>query len=81
MEQPDRFQPDPFQMEPEALQGAFADILERALRDAQRLPRPALAWMLARDLVAHMSRCRYQIALDRRRARALGRSVAGNAPT
>ena len=72
-------QPDPFQMEPEALQGAFADILERALRDSQRLPRPALAWMLARDLVAHMSRCRYQIALDRRRARPLARAVAGNA--
>ena len=74
-------QPDPFQMEPEALQGAFADILERALRDTQRLPRPALAWMLARDLVAHMSRCRYQIALDRRRARPLGRSLAGSTPS
>ena len=72
-------QPDPFQMEPEALQGAFADILERALRDAQRLPRPALAWMLARDLVAHMSRCRYQIALDRRRSRPSGRISDGAA--
>ena len=61
-------QRDPFHMEPEALQGAFADILERALRDDRGLPRPALAWMLARDLVAHMTRCRYQIALDRRRA-------------
>jgi hypothetical protein len=72
--------PDPFQMEPEALQGAFADILERALRDTQRLPRPALAWMLARDLVAHMSRCRYQIALDPRRGRSAGgRSLGGSA--
>jgi hypothetical protein len=63
-------QSDPFHMEPEVLQGAFATILERALKDAQTLPRPALAWCLARDIVAHMARCRYQIALDRRRAAA-----------
>ena len=60
-------QMEPFEMEPEALQGAFADVLERAMRDTGNLPRPALAWCLARDLVAHMSRCRYQITGTRRK--------------
>ena len=50
-------------LEPGQLQGTFADILERGLRERQRLPRPVLAWSLARDLIGHMVHCRYRITL------------------
>jgi hypothetical protein len=50
-------------VDPGQLQGAFADILERGLRERQRLPRPVLAWSLARDLIGHMAHCGYRITL------------------
>ncbi|MFO1058526.1 MAG: hypothetical protein U1E53_16355 [Dongiaceae bacterium] len=60
---PDAPRADEPGVEPGQLQGTFADILERGLRERQRLPRPVLAWSLARDLIGHMVHCRYRITL------------------
>ena len=50
-------------VEPGTIQGAFNAVIERGLREYRNHSPEVVAWALSRDLVEHLTRCRYELVV------------------
>ena len=50
-------------VEPGTIQGALNAVIERGLREYRSYSPEVVAWALWRDLVEHLTRCRYELVV------------------
>jgi hypothetical protein len=50
-------------VEPGTIQGALNAVIERGLREYRIYSPEVVAWALSRDLVEHLTRCRYELVV------------------
>jgi hypothetical protein len=50
-------------VEPGTIQGALNAVIERGLREYLSYSPEVVAWALSRDLVEHLTRCRYELVV------------------